>query len=654
VTDAASPVPFGRGDYYQARHDDFVRRHPSLPAPTYYLAYGRKYAERFASQTRAKMTREGRAWVLRTCTNLQRAIEAKRAEDPIAFDRLEQDDEAFTRFAYLSHAKAYLDAGYLELPASDVFWIGRTPDLEDLFSVDAVALLVRLARARTTRPCPSEASTLAMTSNVGAARRGTPTSIRTSALSRRYARSRACRGRRMRTRAWLLIASAVVACGGSGSATTTVPDDQGGGGGSGSGSGAGDACPSSSPAGAWKGMAPSPLAPPSSLGSEWSPFSAWTGKSMIVSAYAGTGSVITSYDPCADTWSTPIADPSAAATIRGMVGSTLVAFEPESTAIHTRLDTTTMTWSPMKTEGGPMVFADIGGEAFFTDNRLLVFGHGTSGVDHGNGHVYDLKADAWKKTAPSPPISPRESDVKRIVGSRLVLWGGMVATNGNVALGDGFAYDMDADAWQVMSSVGAPSPRLDAVSASTGSELIVWGGKTMFGANELLKDGAVYDPKADAWRPMSTSGAPSLRTVYVSVWTGDKLFVLGFADGAALVAALYDPKGDAWTSVPTAGLPPPDAASGGSPEEAFAAPGGKILLPRRRAMFDPATSAWTTLPTAGAPKQPNLATVWTGARLIAWGEATTTMGTCQGNDGGPCDPAPSYTYATNGAIYRTP
>src|SRR5262245_31804617 len=118
---AARSIPLDTGDYYQARHADFLRRHPDLPPPTYYLAYGKKYADRFAERTHAKMTPAGRAWVLRTRTNLQRAIEAKRTEDPIAFDRLERDDAAFTRFAYLSHAKAYLDAGYLDLPVRDVF-----------------------------------------------------------------------------------------------------------------------------------------------------------------------------------------------------------------------------------------------------------------------------------------------------------------------------------------------------------------------------------------------------------------------------------------------------------------------------------------------------------------------------------------------------
>jgi hypothetical protein len=459
----------------------------------------------------------------------------------------------------------------------------------------------------------------------------------------------------MTTRAsWFLAASAciAVACGGNGGASIG-PDAPDGGGALGEGGGEGDACPGSSQAGAWKPMAPSPLVPPSGLASEWRPLASWTGSKMLVSAYAGSGSVISTYDPCADQWSTPIADPSAGATLRGMVGSTFIGFQAESSSIHTRLDTTTMTWSTMKTQGGPAVLGDIGGDAFFTAHHLLVFGQGASGVDYGNGHVYDPTADAWKKTAPPPPLSPRSSNVRQIVGSRLVLWGGMVATNGNFALGDGIAYDLDQDAWQVMSSVGAPSPRLDPVSVSTGSELIVWSGKSSFGANDVLKDGAVYDPKADAWRPMSAAGAPSFRGVYASAWTGDKLFALGYGDGAALVAGLYDPKTDAWTAIATAGIPRDSPEASGA-EEAYGAPGGKILLAQRRVLFDPSANAWTALPTSGAPKQPNLAAVWTGARLIDWGEETSQNGTCPPGGGGPCDPVPTFTYTTNGAIYRTP
>jgi hypothetical protein len=146
-----APVPLGGSDYYVARHDDFKRRHPDLPAPTYYLAYGSAYADRFVNRTCARLTPDGQAWLLRTCRKLQESIEAERAEDPSRFARLERDDAAFKRFAYGSHARAYLEAGVLDLSARDLYEIAATPDLRDTLSRDGVALILALARAMTRR-----------------------------------------------------------------------------------------------------------------------------------------------------------------------------------------------------------------------------------------------------------------------------------------------------------------------------------------------------------------------------------------------------------------------------------------------------------------------------------------------------------------------
>jgi hypothetical protein len=135
-------VPTGGPEYYQARYDDFKRRHPDKEPPDYYLGYGKKYATRFLEQTNAKLSTEGQAWLLRTRENLQQAIEQKRAMDPVAFDQLEQDNNAFKRFAYDSHPKAYIDAGLLKLPAGDLYNVSMTPDVGDLLSKDGVKQVI--------------------------------------------------------------------------------------------------------------------------------------------------------------------------------------------------------------------------------------------------------------------------------------------------------------------------------------------------------------------------------------------------------------------------------------------------------------------------------------------------------------------------------
>ena len=129
-------------DYYRQRYDDFVRRNPGVKPPDYYLGYGQKYLEKFSSLGPKDLSPAGLAWRDRTLQALQDAIESKRAEDPVAFAQLERDPEAFKRFAYDSHADAYVNSGLLKLPVQDLVKIGTTPELKDLLGKDGLRQIV--------------------------------------------------------------------------------------------------------------------------------------------------------------------------------------------------------------------------------------------------------------------------------------------------------------------------------------------------------------------------------------------------------------------------------------------------------------------------------------------------------------------------------
>ena len=139
VTDPSLPAPVATGTltYYQDRLADFRRRHPDKEPPDYYLGYGNKYLQRFWD--RQDLSPKAREWMERTLKNLQEAIEEKRALDPLAFEQLELDNEAFRRFAYDTHPKAYLDAGLLDLSAPDLVRVGTTPDIGDLLTKDGIS-----------------------------------------------------------------------------------------------------------------------------------------------------------------------------------------------------------------------------------------------------------------------------------------------------------------------------------------------------------------------------------------------------------------------------------------------------------------------------------------------------------------------------------
>lgn len=128
----------GSVGYYRARYDDFVQRHPGQKPPSYYLEYGEKYAQRFTRDTFSKLSPDGQKWLQRTFELLQSRMEHLRVTDPLAFEKLERDPEAFKRFAYETHSDAYLDAGLSRLPASDLAIIGLTPDASDLATPEGI------------------------------------------------------------------------------------------------------------------------------------------------------------------------------------------------------------------------------------------------------------------------------------------------------------------------------------------------------------------------------------------------------------------------------------------------------------------------------------------------------------------------------------
>jgi hypothetical protein len=133
--------------YYAARNKDFQTRYPSAPPnpPSYYIGYGDKYAHRFTTVLVPKLSAKGQAWVWRTFTNLQLAMEAKLLADKPAFDVLEKDDAAFKQFAYSTHPKAYLKGGLHQLPVTDLATIAKTPDLGDLMTTDGIKQIFKTA-----------------------------------------------------------------------------------------------------------------------------------------------------------------------------------------------------------------------------------------------------------------------------------------------------------------------------------------------------------------------------------------------------------------------------------------------------------------------------------------------------------------------------
>jgi len=134
ATDLTSHI--GNPDYYVARHKDYMARYPWKTTSPYYLDYGNKYLRKFLNDAYPKMkTDKGKKWVKETARLLEWYLEQGLSEDKNQTDKRkfkEFDDKEFKAFAFSTHSKAYLEAGFNELTPDDVAVIATTLDKDDV------------------------------------------------------------------------------------------------------------------------------------------------------------------------------------------------------------------------------------------------------------------------------------------------------------------------------------------------------------------------------------------------------------------------------------------------------------------------------------------------------------------------------------------
>jgi hypothetical protein len=198
----------------------------------------------------------------------------------------------------------------------------------------------------------------------------------------------------------------------------------------------------------------------------------------------------------------------------------------------------------------------------------------------------------------------------------LVLWGGNERFGDPPHYNEGYLFDARNLTWHKI----APSPlagRSWAAGVWTGSEVVIWGGADGQAVNEeVLNDGAAYDPTTDTWR--SIAPAPISTSILDSVWTGTEMLVFG--DGAS---AAYDPVNDAWRTIPDPPVDLSQADAVWTGREAVLL--GAYLASSDNASrtqtavgaaFDPSSMSWRSLPASDLDPQATTA-VWDGAHVVA-------------------------------------
>jgi len=318
----------------------------------------------------------------------------------------------------------------------------------------------------------------------------------------------------------------------------------------------------------------------------------------------------------------------------------------------------TGTWRPTAAGASPPR-ADH--TAVWTGSEMLVWGGYTyaSGTQvTGNGYRYEADSDRWTEMSSTGAPPGRNKHVAVWTGSEMIVWGG-------IGCGwwcmNGARYDPLNDVWSPISNVGAPSESTAGTAVWTGTEMIVWSAssgarynpttdawlsmpespETLFGPTAIWTGddlivwgsgilqpdvasgvGAVYDPLANLWRPISTTDAPSRRSGHTAVWTGTEMIVWGGYENMSNVAgnsgAAYNPQTDTWRPIPNCG------ASARAGHTAVWTGSEMIVWGGSDAntgqAYNPVTNSWRQLAVVNAPSARwGHRAVWTGTTMIVWG-----------------------------------
>jgi len=247
------------------------------------------------------------------------------------------------------------------------------------------------------------------------------------------------------------------------------------------------------------------------------------------------------------------------------------------------------------------------------DTNLIASGYTRIGTAN-------LALNEWFQGETNGAPTPRSNGMFAWTGTELLIWGGFDGTGYPV---DGARYNPETQVWTPMSTTGAPSARVQAAAVWSGTELIIWGGLN-FLTDVYFTDGARYNPQTDTWTAMSTVGAPSARYSFTAVWSGTEMIVWGGRSNFLFnTGARYNPTSDTWTAMTTVGAPAArhthSAVWAGNQMIVWGGLTGAVHL-STGARYTPSPESWTPMTLANAPTgRFGHAALWTGNSMLIWG-----------------------------------
>ncbi|MCI0527897.1 MAG: hypothetical protein L0Y56_10715, partial [Nitrospira sp.] len=230
----------------------------------------------------------------------------------------------------------------------------------------------------------------------------------------------------------------------------------------------------------------------------------------------------------------------------------------EPTNAGARYNPSTDTWVSITTVGAPTARRQH--TAIWTGSQMIVWG----GSDETNevapplntGAVYLPSLDKWT-ALPTAPIERRKGHTVVWTGSEMIIWGGFGCTTLDCTtqgyFQDGAFYNPGTLQWRYLppNIQNNPTERANHTAVWTGSEMIVWGGKTDSGLG-LVPLGARYVYADGSWHSLSEQDSPGGVRDHTAIWTGSEMIIWGgggIGGDHLNKGARYLPGRDLWTPV---------------------------------------------------------------------------------------------------------
>ncbi|PYL29879.1 MAG: hypothetical protein DMF39_06495 [Verrucomicrobia bacterium] len=226
----------------------------------------------------------------------------------------------------------------------------------------------------------------------------------------------------------------------------------------------------------------------------------------------------------------------------------------------------------------------------------------------------------WTPTSTTNAPDARNFHTAVWTGSEMIVWGGATIYD---VFNTGRRYSPATGSWTATSTTSAAA-RSGHTAVWTGSEMIVWGGGN---ASTLLNTGGRYNPETDTWTITSITSAPVARAAHTAVWTGSEMIVwggYGFGGSYLNTGGRYNPSTDSWIATSTMNAPTGrayhTAVWTGSQMVVWGGEAGFGTFFNTGGRYDPSTDSWTATSTISAAAARGAHTaVWTGSEMIVWG-----------------------------------